>query len=31
MNPEVVERTICVNCNEFDICIQKRLQPDHKY
>lgn len=27
MNPEVLEKTICINCNEFDRCIETMLQP----
>ena len=27
MDPEVLEKTICINCNEFDTCINTRIQP----
>ena len=27
MNPEDLEKTICINCNEFETCIKTRLQP----
>ncbi len=27
MDPEILAKTLCVNCNEFDTCIQTRIQP----
>ena len=27
MDPEVLEKTVCINCNEFDTCINTRIQP----
>jgi hypothetical protein len=27
MESEILEKTICVNCNEFDSCIKTRKQP----